>query len=200
MNISWWGTGLPVPWAYDAIMVAWVAAAVYMWASALRANRIKRREGFLLSVLDWTLLIGGYVFLFSHAPIVDPRNPHFIAPRPALEFAGVAFTYLGMSLLIWSRVHLGRYWSAVVALKKDHRLIQTGPYRAVRHPLYAGIILASMGVGLCVTTWSSLVGIALLATCFERRAHKEDALLASEFGAEFEAYRQRTGRLIPRLS
>jgi protein-S-isoprenylcysteine O-methyltransferase Ste14 len=197
MKISW-GYGWPVPWAFDAVMGAWTAAALFMWASALRANRIKHREGFPLRVLDWTLLIGGYIFLFStQSPIL---GAHFIAPRPALQIAGVALTYLGMSLLIWSRVHLGRYWSAVVALKKDHRLIQTGPYRVVRHPLYAGIILASVGVGLCVTTWDSLVGIALLATCFERRAHKEDALLASEFGTEFEAYRQRTGRLLPRLS
>lgn len=83
--------------------------------------------------------------------------------------------------------------------QKDHRLIQTGPYRLVRHPLYAGIILASVGVALCVTTWSSLLGIALLVTCFEHRAHTEDAFHASGVGAEFEAYRERTGRMVPRL-
>lgn len=122
-----------------------------------------------------------------------------MAPRPPLEYAGVALTYVGMTLLIWSRARLGRYWSAVVALKKDHRLIQTGPYRLVRHPLYAGIILASVGVALCVTTWSSLLGIALLVTCFGHRARTEDAFLASGVGAEFEAYRERTGRMVPRL-
>jgi protein-S-isoprenylcysteine O-methyltransferase Ste14 len=87
-----------------------------------------------------------------------------------------------------------------VALKEGHRLIQSGPYRFVRHPLYSGLILAAVGMGLCVTTWSSLLGIIFLLACFERRAAREDALLASELGAEFEAYRERTGRLLPRVS
>jgi protein-S-isoprenylcysteine O-methyltransferase Ste14 len=107
---------------------------------------------------------------------------------------------VGLPLTVWSRARLGRYWSGVVALKHDHRLIQSGPYRLVRHPLYSGLILGAIGWALCVTTWSCLLGALVLITCFERRAHKEDALLASEFGAEFEAYRQRTGRLMPRLN
>ncbi len=196
MSISW-GNGLSLPWAFDAIQVAWVVTAAYFVVSALKTNRIKRRERIQGRLLDTLLLFGGYFFLFSQAPILGPGNLHFIAPRPALEIAGVALTYLGLPLTIWSRAHLGRYWSGVVALKQDHRLIQSGPYRVVRHPLYSGIILAAIGMGLCVTTWSSLLGIALLTTCFDRRAHKEDALLASEFGAEFAAYRQHTGRLMP---
>ena len=198
MKISF-GSGWPVSREFALIQAAWVVTAAYFLISALRTNRIKRREEIGERVVDRVLLFGGYVFLFSHLPILGPRNMHFIAPRPALEVVGVVLTYLGLGLTIWSRAHLGRYWSGVVALKQDHRLIQSGPYQVVRHPLYSGIILAAIGMGLCVTTWSSLLGVALLTACFERRAHKEDTLLASEFGAEFEGYRQRTGRLIPRL-
>ena len=196
MKISW-GNGWPVSLAFGLIQAAWLVTAAYFVVSALRTNRIKRRERIQGRLLDTLLLFGGYFFLFSQAPILGTANLHFIAPRPALEIAGVALTFLGLPLTIWSRAHLGRYWSGVVALKQDHRLIQSGPYRVVRHPLYSGIILAAIGMGLCVTTWSSLLGIALLTTCFDRRAHKEDALLASEFGAEFAAYRQHTGRLMP---
>lgn len=67
---------------------------------------------------------------------------------------------------------------------------------AVRTPIQPN--QARERAGLRVT-WSSLLGIALLVTCFERRAHREDAFLASGFGAEFGAYRERTGRMVPRL-
>jgi protein-S-isoprenylcysteine O-methyltransferase Ste14 len=86
-----------------------------------------------------------------------------------------------------------------VALNQGHRLIQSGPNHLVRHRLESGIILAAAGLSLCVTTWSNLLGIFFSAACFERRAVQEDTLLAREFGAEFESYRQRTGRLLPRV-
>jgi|SRR5579875_228703 len=195
----WWNTGWPAPWAGNAITIAWVATALHFLISALRANRIKRREAIGARVVDRVLLLGGYVLLFAQVPLLVNQNLHFIAPGRTLEIAGVVLTYLGLGLTNWSRARLGRYWSGVVALKQEHRLIQSGPYRVVRHPLYSGIILAAIGMALSVTTWSSIGGVVLLTACFERRAHKEDALLAAEFGAEFEIYRQRTGRLVPRL-
>lgn len=194
MLVAW-----PAPWALVLIDVAWGVTFLYFLVSALVTNRIKRREPIGGQLVDRILLLGGYFLLFSGVPLSAISRQHFARPLAALQIAGVVLTYLGLPLTIWSRARLGRFWSAVVALKRDHRLIQSGPYRVVRHPLYSGIILAAIGLAICVTTWSSLLGAALLLICFERRAHKEDALLATEFGAEFEAYRQRTGRLIPRM-
>jgi protein-S-isoprenylcysteine O-methyltransferase Ste14 len=182
------------------ILFAWIVTWLYFWVSALFTNRIKRREAFHERLLDSALFFGGYFLMFSPAPILSTVNFHFVPLQKALQIAGVVLTYVGLPLTIWSRARLGRYWSGVVALKHEHRLIQSGPYRVVRHPLYSGLILAAIGVSLYVTTWSSLLAILSWITCFERRAHKEDALLAAEFGAEFEAYRQHTGRLIPRLN
>jgi protein-S-isoprenylcysteine O-methyltransferase Ste14 len=190
----------PAPWAFILIQVAWAATFVYFIVSAVLTNRIKRREPMGGRLLDTVLLFGGYILLFSGLPVPGIRNQHFIPPRATLQIIGAALTYLGLSLTVWSRVRLGRFWSGVVALKQDHQLIQSGPYRVVRHPLYSGIILAAIGMAVCVTTWSSVLGMLSLLICFERRAHKEDALLATEFGAEFEIYRQQTGRLLPRLS
>jgi len=189
----------PAPWAFYVIQAAWVATAVYFLVSMLVTNRIKRRETGGARVLDRVLLFGGYFLLFAEVPLLGAGNLHFMAQMKSMQIAGAVVTCAGLGLTNWSRARLGRYWSGVVALKQDHQLIQSGPYRVVRHPLYTGIILAAIGVALCITTWSSLGGIVLLTACFERRAHKEDALLASEVGAEFEIYRQRTGRLVPRL-
>jgi protein-S-isoprenylcysteine O-methyltransferase Ste14 len=189
----------PASWAYVSIQCAWVATFLYFIISALITNRIKRRESISGRLLDTILLFGGYVFLFSQLPLPGLHSQEFMPPHEALQIAGAVLTYLGLSLTMWSRIRLGRYWSGVVALKQDHKLIQAGPYRVVRHPLYSGIILAAIGMALCVPKWSTLIGVALLTACFERRASKEDAILAAEFGAEFEIYRQHTGRLLPRL-
>jgi protein-S-isoprenylcysteine O-methyltransferase Ste14 len=183
-----WNTGW-ASWASDAVLFAWVVAAMYVLGSALFTNRIKRREPIPNRLLDTALLWGGYFLMFSQAPFLGPLQLHFLPAREPLQIAGVVLAYVGLPLTIWSRARLGRYWSGVVALKHDHRLIQSGPYRMVRRPLYTGLILGAFGWCLCITTWSSLLGAFSLMTCFERRAHKEDALLASEFGAEFEAYR-----------
>jgi protein-S-isoprenylcysteine O-methyltransferase Ste14 len=200
MAIFRWAAARPVSTALVAIELAWVATAIYFGASALLTNKIKRHEPAGGRVLDAILLFGGYFLVFSQVGLPGASNQHFMPPRRRLEIAGLVLTYLGLALTNWSRARLGRYWSGGVALKEGHRLIQSGPYRFVRHPLYSGLILAAVGVGLCVTTWSSLLGIVSLLACFERRAAREDALLASEFGVEFEAYRERTGRLLPRVS
>ena len=192
-----WAAGYPIPWAFAAIQVAWIITALYFLVSMLFTNRIRRRESGGARVLDRVLLLAGYFMLFWIIP--GSTRQHFMRPNAQFAAAGVALTYLGLSLTLWSRIRLGRYWSGVVALKQDHRLIQVGPYRIVRHPLYTGIILAAFGMVLAFTTWNSLLGVAFLIACFERRAHIEDALLAAEFGAEFEIYRQRTGRLLPRM-
>ena len=189
----------PLPWALIAIQIAWGATFVYFGASALLTNRIKRRDTWSGRIQDRVLLLGAYFLLLSGVPLSILANQHFMQPRASFQIAGAVMTYLGLPLTIWSRASLGRYWSSVVALKQDHKLIQSGPYRAIRHPLYSGLILAAFGMAVCVTTWTSLAGAAVLLTCFERRAQKEDALLAGEFGAEFEVYRQRTGRLLPRM-
>lgn len=197
MHIGWGSLG--TSWAIGAVLWAWVLAGVVVWGSALFTNRIKRREAPRGRLLDFTLLWGGYFVMFSQAPFFGPLLKHFLPAREPLQIAGVVLAWVGSPLIIWARVCLGRYWSGVVALKQDHRLIQSGPYRLVRHPLYTGIIVAAIGWCLVVPTWCSLLGALSLTACFERRAHKEDALLAREFGAEFEAYRGRTGRLVPRV-
>jgi protein-S-isoprenylcysteine O-methyltransferase Ste14 len=196
---SSWAVAWPAPWALVSIQIAWAATFLYFLVSSLLTNRIKRGEPISGRLLDRILLLGGYLLLFSGLPLPGISYQHFLQPRASLQIAGAALTYLGLPLTIWSRACLGRYWSGVVALKKDHRLIQSGPYKVVRHPLYSGIILAAIGLATCVTTWTSLLGAAALLACFERRAQKEDALLAGEFGAQFEEYRRRTGRLLPRL-
>ncbi len=184
-----------VNWSLSALMIAWIFTGVFFLIGMLRANRISSREAGAARLLDALLLWGGYYLLM--VPLVPwaALNRRFAPAALAPLAAGVAI--LGLILACFSRFFLGRYWSGTVALKQDHKLIQNGPYRFVRHPLYSGLILAVFGTACAFGVWHRLLGAGLLFACFLRRAFKEDRLMQSRFGAEFDAWRRRTGQIVP---
>ena len=84
-------------------------------------------------------------------------------------------------------------------LKVDHQLIRSGPYAYVRHPIYTGLFLATAGTALVVGEWRAVVGVLLTLVAHSRKAAKEEALLATEFGEQYQDYRKHTGFLTPRV-
>jgi protein-S-isoprenylcysteine O-methyltransferase Ste14 len=78
-------------------------------------------------------------------------------------------------------------------------LIGTGPYRWIRHPIYTGILLGLAGTALVVGEVRGLVGLAVAAAAFYRKARKEETWLNQEFGASFEAHAKQTGMFLPRF-
>src|SRR5215813_9285698 len=71
---------------------------------------------------------------------------------------------------IWARYCLGEFWSARVALKEGHQLIRTGPYAFVRHPIYTGMLVATIGTALVVGEWRAVLAILLLVAAHSRKA------------------------------
>jgi protein-S-isoprenylcysteine O-methyltransferase Ste14 len=101
--------------------------------------------------------------------------------------------------LAWAATrHLGKQWRYKAALSEDHELIQTGPYRWLRHPIYASMLGILLATGAAWTWWPMWVGavIAFLAGT-EIRVRSEERLLAGHFGGSFTAYRSRTYAYIP---
>ncbi|MDD8047183.1 MAG: isoprenylcysteine carboxylmethyltransferase family protein, partial [Verrucomicrobiota bacterium] len=113
--------------------------------------------------------------------------------------AGVLFLLAGLGLLAAAHVQLGRFWSTDLRLNSDQVLVQSGVYATIRHPMYAAHWLWAIGQTLMVHNWLggplALVGLGLL---YAGRVGREEALLQTRFGAEYDRYRERTGRLIPR--
>ena len=68
-----------------------------------------------------------------------------------------ALTFLGIAFAWWARIHLGRLWSGAVTRKEGHRVIDTGPYRLVRHPIYTGLGLATIATAAVVSTWPAIL-------------------------------------------
>src|SRR5437588_1021791 len=113
---------------------------------------------------------------------------------------GLVFLVAGITIR-WTAVHnLGKYFTGTVLIKNDHRLIRTGLYKHLRHPAYAGALLAHLGLGLSFSNWFSL-GLSsipyFVAALYRMRV--EERALAEAFGAEYLDYSKTAKRLIPRL-
>ncbi len=187
---------------------AWMALGLFWLVLWWRTNKIKKRESTPVRWLDKVSIWGGYLALLELGPIKKlpsgvwglpwtTWNHPLFSLAAALQYTGLTVTIAGVLLACWSRAVLGRYWSATVALKEDHRLVQNGPYQFVRHPLYSGLLLTALGTTLTLDGLHCLLGLALLLAAFLSRARREDALMASEFGENFAEYRRRTGQIIP---
>lgn len=112
--------------------------------------------------------------------------------------AGVVLFAFGIALRWYAIVHLGRFFTVDVAIADDHRVVDDGPYRWVRHPSYTGAIIAFAGYGVCVGNWLSLALVVVPVTwAFVRRIEVEEAELGSALGEPYRAYAARTRRLLP---
>jgi len=116
-----------------------------------------------------------------------------------MAWLGLAITIVGAAVGIWARRFLGEFWSARVTLKQDHRLIRSGPYRYVRHPIYTGLLVGMAGRALTIGEWRGVVAVAMILAAHSRKALREERMLAGEFGEEYARYREETGFLFPRL-
>lgn len=113
----------------------------------------------------------------------------------------------GLSLLItgvairWTAIYtLGKYFTGTVLIKEDHRLIQTGMYKHLRHPAYTGALIAHLGLGLSFSNWFSLVlSVVPYLVAVMYRIHVEEQALSEAFGEEYRSYSRSTKRLIPKL-
>ena len=89
-------------------------------------------------------------------------------------------------------------FSLIVQVQTDHRVVDTGPYRFVRHPGYAGVLLGFLGLGLALQSWAALLVMAVATpAALAYRLRVEEQFLITELGDEYVRYARRTKRLIP---
>jgi protein-S-isoprenylcysteine O-methyltransferase Ste14 len=175
-------------WTWISWFVCWVAAAFF-------ARATKASEGWLGRMQHIVPLLAGFALIFQ-----DPAH-HLIYGRwhhnVTAAYAADALTAAGLLFSVWGRVHLGRYWSGTITLKEGHRLIRTGPYRFVRHPLYTGFITAVLGSALAAGTGDAAVGFVLILIAYVIKMRREEALLTKEFGDEYLRFKQEVRALVP---
>ena len=120
--------------------------------------------------------------------------------RITLFLLGVFLILLGVALRWYAIWTLGRYFTRDVAVSTDQKIVQTGPYRSIRHPAYSGTFLTMLGVGLAMTNWASLIVLLMLVLAGHMyRVHIEEKALIETIGQPYIEYMHHTKRFIPMI-
>jgi protein-S-isoprenylcysteine O-methyltransferase Ste14 len=195
--LGWGGLGafFSHPARIALAIVTFVLAAVALFSGGnlspgVREDRANRWV--LVAFLALGLLLG-------YLPAYTDRTELWTLDGDTVRWLGVGLFAAGGVLRIWPVFVLGRRFSGLVAIQPGHTLVTTGIYRVIRHPSYLGLLVNSVGWAL---TFRSAVGVlltALMVLPLLARIRAEETLLRTQFGAEYDAYRARTSRLIPGL-
>lgn len=153
---------------------------------------------------DEKLLLGFMFLTMLILPLLQLATGLFDVANYALPlWASVvgAALQLPFLLLFWrSHADLGRNWSPGLEVHQEHSLVTNGVYRHIRHPMYAAIWIAALTQPLLIHNW--IAGAAVIpafAAMWLLRVPNEEALMRARFGAAYDAYAARTGRILPRL-
>jgi protein-S-isoprenylcysteine O-methyltransferase Ste14 len=179
---------------------AWFTLALYWLVSSLSTKETRRRQPTSGRLLYLLYMFIAFSFLYGADRRLGFLNRPFLPDRLWIAQMGAAVTVVGVAFAIWARWHIGKNWSAVVSIKKDHQLIRTGPYSRIRHPIYTGILLAALGTAIAVDEYRALAALAAVMVGFVFKAKKEESFLSREFGPAFEEHKRHTGFFLPRFS
>src|SRR5262249_978786 len=117
---------------------------------------------------------------------------------PGVGWSMAVLAVLGFLFTWWARIFLGRLWSGTVTRKEQHHLVDTGPYALVRHPIYTGIITATLATAMLRGTAFAFLGFALMTLRWCIKARLEENFLREQLGPEkYDAYARRVPMLVP---
>jgi protein-S-isoprenylcysteine O-methyltransferase Ste14 len=181
-----------------AIVVLWEAFAVsWIVAALLWQHKSERRAGVGAQAGYHVVLILGAILLSAPAHRYEgPLRLWRLAWTDAWIVVGVMV--VGFAFAWWARLHLGPLWSGTVTRKADHRVIDTGPYRIVRHPIYTGLLLAVYATAVAKGTIVALAAAVIITVGLWMKARLEERWLRQELGPDaYDAYRRRVPMLLP---
>jgi len=179
------------------IHAAWITVGI-VWAVAAitvkRTVRIEPRSSRIGHILTMAIAL---TLLFSSRLRMGPLAWRAFPPSGIPAVVGLALTIGGIVFAIWARFYLGGNWSSMVTLKQDHTFIRTGPYAIVRHPIYAGLLLALFGTAIELGEFGGFLGVILAFAAWLAKARIEESFLRLQFGGAYVQYSQQVKTLIP---
>jgi len=192
-------SGWIVTWPTKLLALIWLAWVVSWVVAAFWSGRTKTHVATRDSwVYRLPILIGAIFLMPLTARLVGAEPLYHVGDFGTYILALV--TVLGISFTWWARIHLGRFWSNAITHKEDHRIIDTGPYGMVRHPIYTGLIIGILATGLAVGTWTAILGALFVSFGEWQKARMEEGFLSAELGQEaYRNYSRRVPMIVPFL-
>jgi protein-S-isoprenylcysteine O-methyltransferase Ste14 len=193
-------SGWTTTWPTQLLALIWLAWLASWVAASFWSGQTKKHV--------MTLESGRYrIPILVGALLFTPVTGRLLGEQSLWQFGNLgvyilaAVTVAGISFTWWARIHLGRFWSNAITHKEGHRVIDTGPYGFVRHPIYTGLIAGMLATGIAVGTVTAMLGAVLISFGMWQKARMEEGFLTTELGADaYGSYCRRVPMIIPFLS
>jgi protein-S-isoprenylcysteine O-methyltransferase Ste14 len=186
--------------------IVWFAGLVAWYVIRYPFERRAKKVGVTKSLFGWResgLLALAFLGLWIIPGIYALTGFPAALDRPlipAIAILGIVTLCAALLLFYRSHADLGRNWSISLELRSEHRLVSSGIYRLIRHPMYSSFFLMAVAQLMLLPNWfagaTGLVGVAML---YAFRIRQEERMMMERFGAEYRDYMARTARLIPWL-
>jgi protein-S-isoprenylcysteine O-methyltransferase Ste14 len=199
-------SGNPFPSANEAyvfviVILLWILSeavgATIIPRMRRRGSKVARRNprsnwlSFTLVYVDWVAVFGASMGFAGNGIALLPSWAYY---------AGIMLMLGGIALRQWAIAVLGRYFSGVIGVQEEQKVVDTGPYRLVRHPSYTGAFLIQLGIGLALGSLGAVLVIAVtFGLTYGYRMFVEEGVLISELSGRYTEYMKRTKRIIPFL-
>lgn len=187
-------------WVWLVGLIGWFAIRLPYHRRARRIEVVAHRRSGRdrLALLLATFGVGVIPILY-----LATGAPRFAAYpfEPWMGWSGSVCQVLFLLLFALTHQQLGRQWSATLEIRAEHKLVTDGLYKYIRHPMYASFWLWALAQAFLLPNWvAGLAGLAGVAVLYFSRVPQEERLLREAFGAPYDDYATRTGRILPRFS
>ena len=192
-------SGWTATWPSQLLALIWIAWLISWVVASFWSGRTQKH------VMTWDSR-AYRIPILAVAILFTPWTAQVLGENPLWQFGNggtyvlAALTLAGISFTWWARIHLGRFWSNAITRKEGHRVIDTGPYGLVRHPIYTGLIAGMLATGVAVGTVTAMLGAVLISLGTWQKARMEEGFLTNELGADaYGPYCRRVPMLVPFL-
>ena len=183
--------------ALNIVRGCWIVFVAIWLLAAISTKRTVYRESQAQRLRYWLLLVAACLLLIHGRQLPYPLNLRIVPHAAPIAWTASILAIAGLFLAIWARFILGRNWSGVVTLKEGHELVERGPYRFVRHPIYSGMLAMFLATALMQRHLAGFVGVLLTFASFWIKLGLEENLMLQQFPERYAVYRRRTKRIIP---
>ena len=156
------------------------------------ATRVQRRKG---NAVSNVMVYVAWMVVLTASAILGKDDIAFLPDWVYL--IGIALMFGGIVFRQWAIAVLGRYFSGMIGVQKEQKVVDTGPYHLIRHPSYTGALIFYVGMGLAVQSWAAvLVAVIVFGAVYGYRIFVEEKVLINELGNNYVDYKKRTKRII----
>ena len=187
------GPSLPA----NIITACWILFSVIWLLAAAATKRSIYHESGARRLRYLIPLVLAFLLLTKRSRLPYPLHVRVIPETGTVEWMAAILCLAGLAICVWARATLGRNWSGTITFKEGHELIERGPYRFVRHPIYTGLMAMFLATSVAFGHLGGLVAVILAFASFWIKWSEEEKLMRQHFPEQYRSYERRVKRIIP---